>query len=51
MLDLVIEIAVFILVLFFLVPSLFLLCWHHRVTHRGHHGGWHEGQSAHHGQH
>ena len=35
MLDLIVEIAAFILVLFFLVPFLFYSYWLYRIVHRG----------------
>lgn len=41
MLDLMIEIVAFVLVLFFLVPFLFLFFWRHRNAHRGPRESWH----------
>ena len=46
MLDLIIEIAAFILVLFFLVPFLFFSFWLHQLADKSHRGQWHEDDTA-----
>ncbi len=46
MLNLVIEIAAFILVLFFLVPFLCFSVWLHHISNHEHHDAWHKGDST-----
>lgn len=51
MVDVILEIAAFILVLFFLVPFLFFSFWLHHIAHREHKGPWHNDDTARHARH
>ena len=46
MVNLILEIAAFFLVLFFLVPFLFFSFWLHHIANRDSHGPWHDDDTA-----